>query len=380
MKKKVCFVVSQPGTARAFFKTPIEKLVKDFDVYLVADIKDKSQVEGLNLTDYKSIEIKRRPNINSDIKSLFQLYRYFKQNDFYVVHSMSSKASLLTAIAGKWARIPHRIRTFTGQIWCNMTGLKRLFFKCLDKLTVTYNTELLADGYPQRQYLIEQNIVKPDDIKVLANGSICGIDINKFKYNEQTRDAIRKNLSIENKIVFVFLGRLKREKGIDELIAAFEYLIHYQKDAFLLLVGPDEENYRAKLASKPTLIDKENILFYGRTDKPYDLLMAGDVFCMPSYREGFGLSVLEASCLGLPVICSDTYGMTDTLIDNVTGLKCKTKDVETLFNCMLRFYQDKSFRNQCGLAGHNRVIEKFSKEIVTEAWYNYYKGLGNEQK
>jgi glycosyltransferase involved in cell wall biosynthesis len=374
-KKKICVVVAQPGAAKAFFKLPMEKLVSEFDIYLVANIKDEKDIEGLPLVGYKSINIERRPSIIKDIRALWSLYLYYKKEKFFAVHSIASKPSLLSSIAGAMAGVPHRLRTFTGQLWCNMTGAKRFFFKTIDRLTVALNTELLADGHPQARYLVEQKIIKPDKIHVLANGSMCGIDINRFSFDLSIREDVRSSLGIQDKVVYVFLGRLKKEKGIRELMAAFNSLVLQCPKAVLLLVGIDEENTHSWMADYSNLQENQNIIFYGFTPRPYDLLMAGDVFCMPSYREGFGLSVLEASCLGLPVICSDIYGMEDTMVDGVTGLRCKVCDVESLLACMSQLYDDKEKRVSLGKAGRERVIKEFSSELVCKAWYDYYMKL-----
>lgn len=374
MKKKICFVVSDPSTAVAFLKDHIERLSELFDVYLVAYIKDVYAISDLKLTGYKNIQIERKPNIIADIKALWKLYKYLKQERFFVVQSQASKPSLLMAIAAFFACIPHRVRIFTGQIWCNMTGLRRCVYKCIDKLTVLLNTDLLSDGYPQMSYLIEQNIVKSNKIKVLGNGSICGVDISRFNPDEKIRNEVRDKLeySAEN-IVYVFLGRLKKEKGIRELLSAFNNLVVDSPDARLLLLGTDEENCIEWLGMYPNISDGKRVCFYGYTPHPNKMLQAGDVYVLPSYREGFGLSVLEASCMKLPVICSDIYGMADTFVEGVTGLKCKVRDDESLLECMRKLYFDDILRLSLGEAGRDRVKRDFSKQLVTDAWVEYYK-------
>lgn len=374
-RKKICFIVALPATANAFFKSPMEKLQKDFDIYLAANISNPDEVKDLPLSGYQSIRIERRPNFFVDLKALWQLYRFFRKERFFVVHSMASKPSLLTAIAGFMACVPHRIRIFTGQLWCNMRGLKRLFFKSIDKLTVLLDTEIMADGHPQARYLVEQKIVKDNEITVLANGSICGIDLKRFQYDKNVREKIRKEMGLQENVVFIFLGRLKKEKGVRELMGAFNRITNDCTNAMLLLVGNDEEHCHAWMQDYNNLKKGKNIIFYGATSFPNHLLMASDVFCNPSYREGFGLSVLEASCIGLPVICSDIYGMEDTFVDGITGLKCRVMDEASLAEQMKILYFDKKMREELGSNGHNRVEKCFSKELVSSAWYNYYKGL-----
>ena len=375
-KKKICFVVSAPGTAIAFLKDHFERLSQYYDVYLVANFSDESEIAGLKLAGCKSIQIERRPNIKADLKALRDLRQYFKEQQFVCVQSQASKPSLLMAIAAKQARVPIRIRIFTGQIWCNMTGVKRKFYKAIDRLTVRRNTHLLADGKPQMEYLIEQGIVKRDKIKVLGNGSICGVDMSKFNPTDVVRDEVRKELGYnEENVVYTFLGRLKREKGIKEILSAFNRLVSEKANARLLFIGIDEENCHDWLIDYSNLKEGENVIFYGYTKEPFKMLQAGDVYVLPSYREGFGMSVLEASCMKLPVICSDIYGMADTFVDGETGLKCKVRDDVTLYECMLKLYGDKELRMKMGVAGRERVEKLFPKELVTEAWLEYYMNL-----
>lgn len=376
MKKKICFVVSAPSTARVFLKNHFVSLSVYYDVYLVANIHDSSEIEGLNLSGYKSIEIERRPNIKKDLKALGELLRYFKEMNFDSVQAQASKPSLLTAIAAKQAGIPVRIRIFTGQIWCNMTGFKRQIFKIIDRLTVRLNTHILADGKPQMEYLIEQGIVKREKIRVLGNGSICGVDASKFNPNIEERREVRKELGYaDNDVVYTFLGRLRKEKGIREILSAFNKLVVECPQARLILFGRDEDNCTSWLKEFPNINDGSKVNIYGYTNQPYRMLQAGDVYMLPSYREGFGMSVLEASCMKLPVICSDIYGMADTFVDGVTGLKCKVRDDETLYECMKKMYGDKELREKMGLAGRYRVEELFPKELVTKAWTAFYKEI-----
>ena len=376
MKKKICFVVSTPTTAVAFLKDHIACLSELYDVYLVANYSDESEIAGLKLAGCKSIQIERRPNIKADLRALKELQKYFEEMNFACVQSQASKPSMLMAIAAKRAKVPVRIRIFTGQIWCNMTGLKRYFYKAIDRLTVRLNTHLLADGKPQMEYLIKQGIVKRDKIKVLGNGSICGVDMSKFNPTDEVREEVRKELGYNGQnVVYTFLGRLKREKGIREILSAFNRLVSDNTNARLLLIGCDEENCHDWMSDYPNLMEGKNVVFYGYTKEPFRTLQAGDVYVLPSYREGFGMSVLEASCMKLPVICSDIYGMADTFVDGETGLKCKVRDDLTLYECMKKLYGDKDKRMKMGATGRKRVAEVFPKELVTNAWVEFYKSV-----
>ena len=300
------------------------------------------------------------------------MYRIFKRERFDCFVSMSPNASLVASIAGFFARIPHRIQIFTGQVWANMQGLKRWFFKTIDKIDVTLNTATLVDGKPQRQYLIENGILKDGQATVLANGSICGVDVDKFKPNADIRKSERQKIGVTDEmVVFSFMGRVNKDKGTFELLGAANRLFADATNAVLVLIGNMEGLTSDILTQYPNLRKGKNVILYGYTKEPYNTLQLSDVFCLPSYREGFGMSAIEAASLSLPVICSDAYGLRDSFVPDETGLGCQVADVDTLYHCMKQLYEDKSLRNRLGENGRKRVAEKFNKELVSTAWLEY---------
>lgn len=374
MKKKICFIASSPMGIVSFHKTNFEKISENFAVYVIANFKDKAIFNGLNIVDAISVNIARRPSVMENIKAIITMYKIFKEQQFDGFVSMSSNASLLASIAGFFARVPHRIRIFTGQLWANMHGLERLFFRLIDKTTVVLNTELLVDGKPQRQYLINNGILKPGQATVLANGSICGVDTEKFAPNKDVRKKERKKIGVDDTtVVFSFMGRINRDKGTFELLGAANRLFAEVDNAVLVLIGNMEGLTPDILVKYPNLKIGKNVILYGFTKEPYHALQLSDVFCLPSYREGFGMSAIEAAALSLPVICSDVYGLQDSFIPNVTGLKCKVKNVDSLYECMKQLYINKSLREKFGANGRKRVMEMFNKELVSTAWNEYIK-------
>ena len=142
-----------------------------------------------------------------------------------------------------------------------------------------------------------------------------------------------------------------------------------------MLIGYDESGLQSHFSDYPNIRPNENFLFYGSTKRPYEILQAGDVFVLPTYREGFGASVIEASCLGLPVITTDAYGVLDANVSGVTGLQCKVADVDSLFVAMKQLAEDKDLRLKLGANGRKRVLDHFSSDVVTSAWVDYYQSL-----
>lgn len=370
-RKKICFIIATPITAKAFLLKHFEYLSKHYDIYLVANFDEmpKAQSEIPFICATKNIAIHRGISFFNDIKALFALKKYLTENKFDAVHTVTPKAGLIGILAAKLAGIKTRTHIFTGQVWHTKTGVFKLILKNIDRFIVFSATDILVDGQSQRQFLIENKIISANNSKVLGKGSISGVDTEKFVPNEITKQKYRDELGFTNEVVFLFLGRLNTDKGILDLAKAFLILNKKHSNSKLVFVGPDEENMELKI--KELSNNNPNIIFYGSTNKPQDLLQLADVFCLPSYREGFGTSVIEASLLEKPVICSDTYGLMETIIDGETGLRHQVGNKDSILIQMEKL-MDENLRITLGKNGRNYVLENFSSEKISREWLDYY--------
>jgi glycosyltransferase involved in cell wall biosynthesis len=285
------------------------------------------------------------------------------------------KSGLLSMLSGFFARVPVRVHTFTGQVWKNSTGAKRFALKTMDRVLTACATHILADSPSQKEFLINEAVVSRKKITVIKDGSICGVDENKFYFDEEARRDVRKTLCIaSDDIVFLFLGRMKQDKGILDLARAFVSLCGRFGNVCLLLAGPDEENIKEKvLEICSQCADKVHVLGY--TDEPAKYMSAADVFCLPSYREGFGLVIIEAAAVGIPSIGSRIYGITDTIDDGKTGFFFEPAASHDLMLKMSRFIEDPSLIKSMGERARANALERYSKEKVTSAMIDYYKKL-----
>ncbi len=370
--KKICFITAVHGSAYSFLRDHMAALQKEYRVYYVCNEPDVKNIKVPH-DGYHCVNIQRKISLIKDIKALWQLYRYFRKEKFDAVHSVTPKAGLLTSIAAFFARVPVRIHIYTGQVWANKTGFVKSLLKTMDRMIALFDNHILVDGEGQRQFLIKNNVVSERNAIVLGSGSICGVNLERFKPSDMVRVEKRKELGIDDsKTVFVFMGRLNHDKGVYELLGAFDRLSHVRSDVYLLLFGHDEENVRDTFHQYPNIKVGENFCYYGPTPEPHFMLQAGDIFVLPTHREGFGSSVIEASALGLPVICSDAYGVMDAMVGNVTGLRCEVGDVDSLYQCMSILSEDKDLQSQLGQNGRERAIKEFDGGRVTENWVDYY--------
>lgn len=374
MRKKICFVSVLQGSAE-FIHDAIYGLANYYDIYLVANITDPDKLKDLPIKEYHHIDICRNINISQDLRALRQLASYFKEKKFDAVHSIMPKSGLLTSIAAYFSGVPFRLHTYTGQVWATRKGLMRLLLKNMDRIIGKLDTNVLADSLSQRKFLVDQKVIKEKKSSVLGYGSICGVDIDLFIPNKEIRRAKRRELGLNDETVaFIFMGRLNRDKGVYELLTAFNEFVRNRNNVKLLLFGRDEENVAEKFVNYKNLNEK-NFFYYGVTKEPYNMLQAADVFVLPTYREGFGSSVIEAQCMGLPVITSDAYGVLDASVEGVTGLRCKVGDSATLKDAIELMYEEPELRNNMGSAGRERVLNCFTSQFLVNKWIEFYNNL-----
>ena len=373
MKKKICFVTATPSVAESFLKDHIIALNDNYDVYLATNLFAVGDASLLKIKDAYHIDLLRKISIKNDLIAVWQLYRFFKQMKFAAVHSVTPKAGLITALAAWLSGVKHRVHIFTGQVWATRHGLMRFLLKSIDRIIALLDNHILVDGESQRKFLINNRIVKADKSRVFGSGSICGVNTEKFNPSIEDRTRIRKQYNIEDgKIVFSFMGRMNKEKGIFELFEAFDNLVHDYPEAILVCWGRDEGNCMNYLSNYNNIVEGKNFFYYGLSTNPGFHLQASDIFVMPSYREGFGSSVIEASCLGIPVICSDAYGIMDAMVEGETGLRCKVADVRSLQNAMEILLLNNDLRKRLGENGRKRVLEKFRGSMITAEWVKFY--------
>lgn len=375
-RKKICFIISTPLTVKAFLVNHIIALNQNYDIYLIAnlDAYDSSFLEKLPIKHIKDIKIVRSISPFYDSLAIVKLYDYLKKEKFDAVHSVTPKAGLLGMVASNSAKIKNRFHIFTGQVWATKKGIMKILLKFIDKIIVKNSTQILVDGEPQRKFLINEGIVLEKKSIVLGKGSISGVDTNQFFLSVMESQIVRKELAIhDSEVIFMFLGRLKEDKGIKELASAFNLLSNKYKDVTLLIVGEDEEQLKNYILD--SVSNKSKVIVYGATTEPRRLLQVADVFCMPSHREGFGTSVLEASLMGKPIVCSDIYGLADTIIDNVTGIRHKVKDSQSLFLSMEKLYLNELDRKKMGKNARNYVLNNFESDMISNEWLRFYDNI-----
>ena len=373
-KLKICFVTTVPLTVLWYLAPHIRAQQELFDVTVVADgCLDREIFLDRRKFEFISIGIKRKIFFFQDLMGFFRLWQLFRREQFDIVHSIMPKAGLLAMLAALFAGVPLRFHTFTGQIWVNSKGLRRRFLKLLDRLIVFCSTSVLADSPSQRDFMIEQKIVTPSKIDILNHGSIAGVNIERFKLKTCIRNTIRVRYGIQDgDLVFLYMGRLSIDKGIRDLLMAFEDAALILPRSHLMIIGPDEGGFTQALIE----YQKRHfgrVHLHGLTNTPESFMFASDIFCLPSYREGFGGVIIEAAAAGVPSIASRIYGITDAVEDHVTGILFEAGSIVEIREAMILIAKNHELRKSMGVAAKKRAVEKFSEDLIVDGLISYYR-------
>jgi glycosyltransferase involved in cell wall biosynthesis len=370
LNKNICFVTATPATVDAFLKGHIAQLAEHNNVTVVTSLGETPLALPENVEQI-NIHISRKISIWSDIKSLICLWKLFLNSDFELVVSVTPKAGLLSMMAAFLCRVPLRVHWFTGQVWVTQSGWMRSLLKWCDKITARAATNILTDSQSQMEFIIKEGVTSEDKLQIIHQGSISGVDLDKFSPDAQQRCVAREEIGVESEYtLFLFLGRLTQDKGVLDLAVAFQQLAKVENDVFLAFIGPDEDGLQRKILSICNdCTDK--VYFKGFTDKPQYYFSAADVFVLPSYREGFGTSVIEAAAMSVPCIGSNIYGLSDAIIDKETGILFPCQGTAELQHAMSRLARNPDVRKAMGRAARLRVQTEFSSQLVTEKFISY---------
>ena len=356
-------------------KGQLRYLNQFFDVLAVsgydADLETVKNREGVSIV---SVVMKRSIAPFQDLISLYRLYKLFKKERPTIVHSITPKAGLLSMVAAKYANVPVRIHTFTGLVFPAKKGLFQKLLILMDKVLCWHATHIIPEGAGVKQDLLDYKITnKP--LEVIANGNVNGIDTTFFNSNtisEQQQQSLRNELGIDSSdFVFVFIGRLVTDKGINELVRAFLSLAI--PNCKLLLVGPYETEDPLQPETLKAIQQNDSILSVGFQQDIRPYLVISDCLVFPSYREGFPNVVMQAGAMGLPSIVTDINGSNEIIIEGLNGTIVPAKNVTALSNAMIRIKEDETWRNQLQSNARSSIISRYEQELVWEALLIKYK-------
>lgn len=364
--RSICITLTSPFVLNAFLGGHIARLAASFRVVVCINRLESdiaiSLPKGVVL---RHIEIRRNISPWRDMVALWQLVQFYRRGKFDMVWSITPKAGLLAMIAARIAGVHARVHFFTGQVWATRRGTARLLLKSLDRLLASYASDLLADSPSQRDFLVREGVVAERRITVIGDGSVSGVDLNRFKPDPAARQAIREIHGIPaGDVCLLYVGRMKREKGVHDLLAAFAELQQDYPQLHLLLVGPDEERIVNNAPSARTHC-------VGYTLEVESYMAAGDIICLPSYREGFGTVLIEGAAAGLAAVASRIYGIEDAVVDGHTGLLHPPGDAAGIRAVIGRLLDDPAMRHQLAANARQRAVRLFAAERVEQLFADW---------
>lgn len=352
-----------------------------YDVTAVSSDKARLQryaeAEGV---DSFTLGLTRKITPFKDLAAVWRLYRFLKKKRPLIVHTHTPKAGIVGMLAARWAKVPIRIHTVAGLPLMEAKGFKFRILKWVEKLTYRCAHEVFPNSSGLMDFIVSEKLAEPSKLKVLGNGSSNGIDTSYFDpshYSESIKLEVRNELGFsESDFVFVFVGRLVGDKGINELVEAFSKLSKNNASVKLLLVGPFEENLDPLSdGSLKTIQDHPGIVTTGYQEDIRKYLFAGDALVFPSYREGFPNVVLQAGAMGLPAIVSDINGCNEIVSHEKNGLIVPVKSISELEKAMLRITEDVNLYKRLTGSSREMVTSKFERSQFWQLLLSEYREL-----
>ena len=345
----------------------VEKGNKEYIVCSPADELD--EFAKRYAFEYKPIEVLRKISIGKDLKAVASTYKYIKEIKADVVTGHTPKGGLVAMLAAWMARVPIRIYLRHGLVYETSIGIKRVLLVNIDRLASRLATKIICVSPSVARRSIEDRLNPEQKQTVLAYGTCNGIDVDRFHKDvvdlKEVRQ-LREQFGIsEGDFLIGFAGRLVRDKGIIELVRAYQEIHKEHKNVRLMLVGMLEIRDALPEDVIKTIKEDDGIIStgyvsYATIEKYYALM---DVYVLPSYREGFPTSVLEASAMEIPIITTRATGCCDSIVDGETGFFVE-HDERELEVALMKLYDSVALRKQMGKAGRKMVVNNFKQELV----------------
>lgn len=380
-KQKLIRITTVPISLDKLLTGQLQFMSSYYKVIAVSSEKDNLNKLGeKEKVDTFHVEMSRKITPVADLIAVFRLYLFLKREKPLIVHSHTPKAGIVGMMAAKFARVPHRLHTVAGLPLLEAQGAKRKLLDFVEKTTYACATRVYPNSMGLKNIIIDNKYCAIKKLKVIAQGSSNGINTSFFKADlfpiEQIQQLKTELVLTDEHFVFVFVGRLVKDKGINELIEAFETLSKTHSKARLLLVG-DYEHDLDPLEDKTLETIKSNkaIISVGfQYDvRPYFAISNALVF--PSYREGFPNVVMQAGAMELPCIVSDINGCNEIIEQGINGTIIPVKNTKAILDNMVSFIENKNYYNQLQANARKMILSRYDQQVVWEAILEEYSSL-----
>ncbi|WP_081210073.1 glycosyltransferase family 4 protein [Salegentibacter sediminis] len=384
MPKKLIRITTIPLSLEKLLEGQLSYMNQHYQVTAVSAEKDRLEKYGReNGVKTFWVEMTRAITPLMDIKAVWKLYNYFKKETPLIVHTHTPKAGIVGMLAAKLAGVPLRLHTVAGLPLMETTGKKRKLLDFVEKLTYRLATKVYPNSRGLKEIILKEGFADDKKLKVLGKGSSNGIDTAYFDpsaFSKKDKMKIRRDLNIPDEdLVFIYIGRLVSEKGINELVAAFKRLQQNIPDISLLLVGPFEEELDPLSEESMQSIEDHPKIYttgYQADVRPY--FAVSNVLAFPSYREGFPNVVMQAGAMGLASIVSNINGCNEIIVEGKNGMIIPVKDEGALFNVMELIAQNEDYRLRLASNSREEICKYYEREEFWQILLKEYKSLEQE--
>lgn len=378
MSVKLIRTSTVPGSIDTFYKDFLRELREEENYEIVVVSSPGKEMQTIEEREgVRCIEVPMQRHISpiKDLKSLWRMTKLLRREKPNMVHSITPKAGLITMMAARFAGVPVRLHTFTGLIFPTAKGLKKQILMLTDKLTCACATHIIPEGEGVKSDLQTHKITKKP-LEVLGNGNIRGIDLDYYnpKIPEIAEEA--EKLRDLDRFTFVFIGRIVSDKGINELVKAFEMLKQEVPNVRLLLVGRSEEKLDPlEPETIKTIKYDKDIEAVGQQKDVRPWLLAADALVFPSYREGFPNVVIEAGAMGLPSIVTDINGSREIIEEGKNGLIVPPHNFDDLCKAMKELVLNNEKRNYMASNSREIIASRYEQGYVRSCQKDYYRKI-----
>lgn len=383
MRLKFFIATTVPQTLN-FFRGNLRFLNKTFEVCAISSEEERlneiGEREGVRT---HCISMRRPIALFRDVVCLLQFCRLFMKEKPTVVHGNTPKASLLSLLAAKITGVKVRIYMCHGLRYQGSKGVLRWVLMNMERISCACAHEVICVSNGVKDGLISDGICPASKAMVVHHGSAGGIDLKKFDPTDKEEDRlrIRKDLNInKDDFVFIFIGRVVRDKGVNELLSAFDQLDTDDRHIHLIIVGDSDDGLDPITEMSHEIVDNnERVHLVGKQMDVRPYLNASDVLVLPSYREGFGMVLIEAGAMNLPCITTDVTGCNEIIIDGENGLLVPPKDENALSGAMKHFLNNPTDVERMALNARKLITERYEQQVVWNALLKEYKRMVGER-
>lgn len=380
-KKSLVRITTIPIALEKLLENQLHFMTDHYNVTIVAaDKPHLERVANQQGTDFHHVEMTRKITPFQDLKSVWEMYRFFKRKKPFIVHTHTPKAGIVGMMAAKLAGVPNRLHTVAGLPLLEATGTKRNVLDFVEKLTYACATKVYPNSKGLKEIIIQNQYCPSGKLKVLGNGSSNGINTGYFDaalFSAEQNRQLRKELGIfPDDFVFVFVGRIVADKGINELVEAFRELEKTYSDIKILLVGDYESDLDPLSGETLHFIQNHpNIIFTGWKTDVRRYFAISDALVFPSYREGFPNVVMQAGAMNLPCIVSDINGCNEIVQEGKNGVIIPVKNTQALLDAMRKIYTDSDFRNTLKTNARPMIVDRYDQKKLWQLILAEYRSL-----